>query len=328
MNKVLFVVGPTATGKTDLSLHISRTIPSVLINADSVQVYKQLNILSGKDLPEHAVFKNIQNQDSEHLKKFDIGYYLYGETPVYLLDIVPPSYSFNVSDYFSCASFIVKYIQSQNLLPIIVGNTGYYIKAFLDGIKTISIPPNKILRESLKQKSTEELAGQLEEVDRQKFNTMNNSDRNNKRRLIRAIEIASYTGELTPISHCGLQDMDSFMIGLLMPPSEMKKKIATRVDKWFENESAVEEARMLYKEYSSLSEQVKNAVGYKQMFEHFEKNTLLSDTTESIKHAQLRLVKRQLTWFRADKRVKWFDSSIPSFYSSIHSQVQEWYNKK
>src|SRR5258708_17897524 len=160
--KLLVICGPTATGKTRLALDLAKKFDGILISADSRQVYKYMDIGTGKD------FKNI------------LGY-----------DLVNPNEEFSVSNYSRLEREEIKKMQNKNLLPILVGGTGLYIKAVIDNIATINVAPDKNLRENLHSKTIDELYEILVKINPEKAESMNESDRKNSRRLVRAIVIVS-----------------------------------------------------------------------------------------------------------------------------------------
>lgn len=159
MTKLLIITGPTATGKTKLGVLLARKYNGEIISADSRQVYKYMDIATGKDKSE------------------------YGEIPVWGLDLVEPSYNFNVSDFVKFANEKINDVQQRGKLPIIVGGTALYIKALAEPPETLHIPKDEVLRLELEKLSIEELQKRLGE------NMMNASDVNNPRRLVRAIEV-------------------------------------------------------------------------------------------------------------------------------------------
>lgn len=300
MKKALCVLGPTAVGKTALSLFIAPYIQGVLFSADSVQVYRGLDIISGKD-------KNS-----------------YKDTPVKLLDISSPEYSFNVSDYLKKFKQDLKSLDS-NMIPIIVGGTGFYISALLNGVETSEIKPDLKLRKFLEQKDILELQKILEKKNPEKFSHMNHSDRNNPRRLVRAIEISenkkSYLKEESV-----LNTYDVCIIGLELPRETLNEKINERVEKRIE-EGALEEMKVLFDNYENLSPQVKRANGYKQLFEYKLGRKTLDESIKSWEIAEHQNAKKQMTFFKKMNNITWFNPSVTS-QDEILAYVQEWYNKK
>src|SRR6266404_5120994 len=197
MNKLLVVCGPTATGKTELALYLAAKFDGILISADSRQVYRYMDIGTGKDA------KNI------------LGY-----------DLVNPDEEFSVSQYAKFANNSIKKINEQKKLPILVGGTGLYIKAVTDGIETADIAPNKNLRSTYAKATADELFGILVRMDARKAKLMNNSDRNNPRRLIRAIEISKSNLQIK----IKKPNYEVLFVGLTTSFPELKKRIEARVN--------------------------------------------------------------------------------------------------
>lgn len=318
--KMLAIVGPTAVGKTTFAQQLSKKIPAEIISADSVQAYKGLDIISGKDLPPDSLFHPTKDISSH----FSIGYYLFDTIPVYLLDLVPPTYEFNVSDYVQVAIPTIEYVHARDKLPILVGGTGYYIKTLIDGSDTLSIPPNEELRMRFDNLEVEELARLLSEKDKSRFDIMNNSDRKNKRRLIRAFEVIVYKEENpVDISSPKLNNYEVFLVGLTASSDILRKKISQRVDERLK-QGALGEARELFQQYSELSEQVKRADGYHALFKFLLGKIDLETAIENWKTEDYHHAKKQLTWFQKDKRIHWFDIEDPKFEEATFSEISKW----
>lgn len=276
-SKLLVICGPTATGKTALALHLAKVFNGVPISADSRQVYKFMDIGTGKEGKM-------------------LGY-----------DLVNPDEEFSVSQYLKFANKSINKIVKQQKLPILVGGTGLYIKAVLDGMETVDIPPNKSLREELSQKSVNELFIILQKINPQKAISMNSSDRKNPRRLIRAIEIG-----MSPATKPNNRvDYDILIIGLSAPTNILQEKIEKRVDErinlGFEKEYEFLKNANLLKHAPSVT------LGYKDW-----------PDINKWKSEEFKYAKRQLTWFKKDKRIKWFDIIKPDFTQKIKKLVQKW----
>lgn len=328
MKKLLYIVGPTAGGKTTLAISLSQAISSTLISADSVQVYKNLDIISGKDIPFQTHFvldKDFSNISSE----LSVGYFSINSTPLYLLNVVEPTYSFNVSDFQKVTSPIIKKTLQQKKLPIIVGGSGFYIRTLLDPMETISIPQNKSLRGELEKEDIEVLQKKLHILDKEKYRAMNESDKKNKRRLIRSIEVAQYRKNHTDISPIKnpLEDYDKLIIGLQVEREVLKKMIDKRVEERIQ-QGAFEEAERLFKNYQHLSNQVKTANGYKQLFEYVQGFITKDEAVQLWKQSEYFNAKKQMTWFLKNKDVVWFDAAKESVQSKIKEYVLKWYNQK
>src|SRR5581483_4796649 len=306
MNKLLLISGPTASGKTALGFLMGKKLQGEIVSADSRQVYKGMDLVTGKE--EDPVVKT------------------------WLIDVVDPDDDFNVATYYELAWKAIRDIWDRGKLPIVVGGTGFYIKALLDGIGTMGIPPNWKMRNEFSKLSIEELAKILQKIDAKKWDVMNASDRKNPRRLIRAIEIANYipAGEekvivagddsglkLEELSSVAPQDFiktesDFFWIGLTMPTSAvLYERIDLRVDERVAL-GALEEARRLGKEYgwniSSMTGQ-----GYRELRECIEGKISLNEAINRWKFAEHAYARKQMTWFKKEKRILWFDATAKNF---------------
>jgi tRNA dimethylallyltransferase len=281
VKRAIFIVGPTAVGKTDLAFKISKNVPSVLISADSVQVYRGADIISGKD----------------------------NSVPTHLLDILPPTKSFSVHDFVERGHPIIEMAQKQRKIPIIVGGTWFYSDALFKKIDTLYIPPDEALRKHLSNLTVKKLQEKLKNVNSEHFLRMNKSDANNKRRLIRAIEVSKY-GRMTARTLKDLNPIfkknDVLIIGLRTSMRNLKERIRNRVEKRIET-GALWEARKLFKNYKKLSLQLKTANGYKELFDYLLGKTTLEEARERWVTADYRHAKNQMTWFKRNKDILWFD---------------------
>lgn len=287
--KLLIICGPTATGKTQLAVHLSKLFNSILISADSRQVYKYMDIGTGKDKPE----------DIEIL-----GY-----------DLVNPNEEFSVSHYKKFAEDAITKAHKDGKLPILVGGTGFYIKALTTSkIKTIYVPKDEELREQLKDKTVEELMNKLMEIDIDKARNMNYSDAKNPRRLVRAIEIAFYNQKHSiPQSTEKENNFDMLFIGLMMQHDKLYKKIKERVTKRVEN--GFENEIKFLKVNGYWEGAPSRTIGYKDYPD------IKKWQQEEIKYA-----KRQITWFKKDRRIDWFDVGEDGWEEKVERKVAEWYS--
>lgn len=276
MDRIIYIVGPTGVGKTALAFHLAKKLNGELVNADSVQVYKGLDIVSGKDNPDDA---NIQ-----------------------LLDVASPFEPFSVSHFQKLGERAIGNILSESKLPIVVGGTGLYIKSLVDGIPTKDIPYDSNLRSGLEHLSINDLQKKLSE---KRLAQMNESDKKNKRRLIRAIEIEK-SGFRTYAVTVPFPTVKHIQIGLHAERQIINERIDKRVDERVKN-GALDEVKMLFNNYDKLSEQVKNTNGYKQLFQYLNNDLTLDEAINEWKTSEHQLAKNQMTWFMKDKRIKWFD---------------------
>lgn len=305
--KILVICGPTATGKTSLGFKIARELNGEIISADSRQVYKYMDIGTGKEW------------DSD--------------VKVWGYDLVEPTEGFSVSDYFSDMKIVIEDVWSRNKLPIIVGGTGLYIKSLIDGIPTIDIPQNTNLRSSLEDLSVAELYEKLAILDGSKAASLNMSDKNNPRRLIRAIEIAVWNvenetqkKEIFKRENVLDNNVDVLMIGLIAENKFLLENIERRVEKRM-NEGFIDEVESLLKMGVSWKHQSMNSLGYKESEKFFKNGLSYEEFIELWISNEMKYVKRQLTWFKKDPRVVWFDITNKSYIINSLNYIQKWYNQ-
>lgn len=325
MRKLLVICGPTATGKSSLALHLAKQLNGELVSADSRQVYKGMDIGTGKDLPRGFEFR-ISNLG---FKDGGVGYYTDGETRIWGYDLVGPKEEFSVGQYVKVASRIIEDIRARGKLPILVGGTGLYIKGMVDGIPTASIPQDKRLRKSMEDKRVRELFEILAQLDPIRAAGMNASDKKNPRRLIRAIEIAQWQlkrkgkeKQRPLISKDGV-----LFVGLTAPRLELCKRIEKRVDKRLKR-GIEEEIKNLTKMGVSWDDQSMGSLGYNQWKSYFEGEKTKKEMLGGWKKEECRYAKRQMTWFKRDRRINWFDVTKGSWETGVEKLVKRWYSSK
>lgn len=278
--KLLVVVGPTAVGKSDYAVELAKTLNGEVISADSRQVYKGLDIGTGK-----ITKKEMQG------------------VPHHLLDIVSPKKWYSVSDYKRDAEKAIEDISSRGKTPIICGGTGFYIQAVIDDMVLPEVPPNESLRKKLETYSLEKLQSTLKKLDLRRFKTV---DQNNPRRIIRAIEIATAIGRVPLVKKKSRYEVE--MIGLTASPEVLQKRIHTRLLKRIKT-------GMIHEVESLHNQPVGGSLSWKRMEELgleyryisrylrglLSKEEMLLELEKEIIH----YAKRQMTWFKRDKRIKW-----------------------
>ncbi len=317
MQKIVYIVGPTASGKTDLALEIAKKYSGELVSADSVQVYKGLDIISGKDIPEGYSFVPLPQFSKEEIYA---GYFSNSSLPpIYLLDLVEPRFSFTVTHYQDLASKIVDFIAQKDKLPIVVGGTGLYVNSLIHRLDVVP-EPNYELRKKLTGLTVTELQEALNNLDNKKLNSMNQSDRSNPRRLIRAIEVISNSHHIQPTTYN--PSTESLAIGLMCDREILKSRIDLRVAKRFE-QGAIEEVKKLFEDYDNLSPQVKDANGYKQLFSYLRNEVDLEEAIYRWKISEYRHAKNQMTWFKKYGNVVWFDIQDKDYKVDIEKEIDE-----
>jgi tRNA dimethylallyltransferase len=290
MSTITCIVGTTGSGKTKLALMLAAKEPSVIISADSRQVYRGMDIVTGKDHPKENVIHGI--------------------------NLVNPDQACSVSVWYDAVQPVIKQAQIEGKSIIVVGGTGLYVEAIVSGIPTMNIPINQELRTSLESVSKTALQTQLQAFDPIKYANMNHSDQNNPRRLIRAIEI--FLAKESPITHT--QKVDARIIGLYYQElgkqkEVIKKRVMDRIDK-----GAIQETKDLLNRYSDNLSSL-SALGYKSLSEYINATLTKSEMIEAWTQAELQYVKRQLTYFRK-KNVHWYDRdrmSIEEIYEHVSS---------
>lgn len=330
MKKIVVICGPTASGKTGLGVSLAKKFSGEIISADSRQVYQGLTIGTGKDVgrSQFVVFTGFSGMSN----KFTTGYYVIDGIRLWGLDIVQASYPFNVADYVSYVRPVLEDIWKRGKLPIIVGGTGLYIKGTVEPPKTLNVPPNRKLRRELEKLPRELLEARLKKTDSSRWRKMNASDRINPRRLIRAIEIASFadspgrTRTRLPASA-----LDVLKIGLNMPRDGLYKRIDERVDKRI-SLGMEKEVRRLLSSGVPRQSQAFSATGYREFIESFPSSTsrlgkgTLPEIIQRWKFAEHNYARNQLTWFRKDKEIIWYDVSSPGWQEKVVKRISRWYN--
>ena len=318
--KVLVICGPTAIGKTSAGILLAKKFDGEIISADSRQVYRGLNIGTGKDLPKDAKFSKQFSIDG-----LKIGYYLIEGIPVWLLDLVSPKYQFNLADWLNCAQKVIKTLWRKGKRPIVVGGTGFYIEALVDGVDSLGIPPNQALRQQLGKLSIIKLQEKLKRVDLKVWNQLNRSDRFNPHRLIRKIEIAMSKKTLGAYKKRRLQ-ADYLMIGLIAPRQVIYQRIDQRVKERLDA-GLLEEIKKLLAQGVSWQDPGMKTLAYKEFKPFFENEKSLEEVIERWRFDEHRYARRQLTWFRKEKRINWFDITDPNWREAMVKLVQRWYSK-
>src|SRR3989339_1127309 len=276
--KIIVILGPTASGKSALAVKMAKKINGEIISADSRQVYKGLDIGSGK----------ITKKEMSGI-------------PHYCLEIVHPKKIFTVVDFKKRADEAIEKIFAKNKTPIIVGGTGLYIQAIVDNIVLPEVKPDWKLRKELEKKTTEEMFKMLKKLDPERARSI---DAKNPRRLIRAIEIAKKIGKIPKLKSMSRRDLDIRQIGIKLPDEILKKNIEKRIKKMLKG-GLVAETNKLRK--SGLSWKRIYELGFEYRYPalflrgKISKDEMLAKML--IENRQY--AKRQMTWFKRDKIIKW-----------------------
>ena len=289
--KIIVILGSTASGKSALAIRISKKINGEIISADSRQVYKGLNIGSGK----------ITKKEMRGV-------------PHHCLDLVSPKKIYTVADFKKCANEAIEKIFAKNKTPIIVGGTGLYIQAVVDNVVLPEVKPDWKLRKELEKKTTEEMLAMLKKLDPERAR---NIDAKNPRRLIRAIEIAKALGKI-PHLEAPLPSYDVLQIGIKPPDEVLKKNIEKRIKKMLKD-GLVSETKKLRKHGLSWKRIYELGFEYKYPAMFLQGKISKEEMLKKMILENWQYAKRQMTWFKRDKRIKWINyptlSSVFHFFS-------------
>ena len=325
-NKLLVILGPTSTGKTDLAIKLAKKINGEIVACDSRQVYVGLDIGTGK-LPSGRW----KGEDGRGKK--GKGFWEMDGVKVWMYDVADPSRQYTVYDFVKDANKAIDDIAKRRKLPIIVGGTGLYLKALMEGLPNLAIPVDPKLRKELERLSLDELQKKLEEVSPQRWGKMNNSDRHNPRRLIRAIEIVIQTEaadkvdiNATAVDLMSTADYDVLKIGLSATRQILYQRIDERVVERID-QGMIEEARQLHE----------LGLSFKRMRQLGLECGILADYLEGKITSEQKLVKilqgkihglarRQITWFKKEKNILWFDILDKNYIIRIEKMVRKWYD--
>ena len=300
---IIVVLGPTASGKTALAVELAKLYNGEVISADSMQIYKGMNILTAK--PDISEMQGIKH---------------------HLIDFLEPDEDFSVADYVKLANKAVDDIRSRGKLPVLAGGTGLYINSLIDNIKFDETTGDKEYREKLlllaKEKGNHYLWNKLFEVDKETALTVHE---NNVTRVVRALEVYEKTGqklsEHKKSSRLEKSRFDPVMIGLTFSDRQMLyDRINKRVDKMI-SEGLIDEARSIYS--SKTLNTANQAIGYKELIPFFEGSEPIEVCIEKIKQETRRYAKRQLTWFRRDERIFWIEIDKYKNIAEILEKLQK-----
>ena len=298
MPQMITILGPTASGKTPLAAALAYEIGGEIISADSRQVYRRMDIGTGKDLADyrHVVGDSVAN------------------IPYHLIDIVEPGTKYNLfqyqQDFFDAYNNII----GRGVTPILCGGTGLYIEAVLKGYQLSPVPQNPELRQRLEGKSLEELTQMLMELKAKNGSTMHNkTDVDSCQRAIRAIEIEEYNLH-TPTPKRELPPIDSLIIGVNIDRELRREKITRRLKARLE-EGMIDEVRGLMAEGIPTEDLIYYGLEYKFVTEYITGQLTYDEMFSRLEIAIHQFAKRQMTWFRGMERrgfqIHWIEATLP-----------------
>ncbi|WP_270214196.1 tRNA (adenosine(37)-N6)-dimethylallyltransferase MiaA [Coprobacter fastidiosus] len=289
MFDLVTILGPTASGKTSLAVALAADLNTEIISADSRQIYRRMDIGTGKDLKEYK--------------------YKDKEIPYHLIDICEPGYKYNLYEYQRDFNVVFQDLRTRKKFPILCGGTGLYIETVLKGYSMPQVPENKELREKLKDKTLTELTSILKT-----YKTLHNTtDVDSCKRAVRAIEIAEFYRNQQPEERKN-KPLNSFIVGVDIEREARRKKISERLRMRLDS-GMVDEVRALLKEGISPDDLIYYGLEYKYLTEYLVGKFSYDDMISKLEIAIHQFAKRQMTWFRGMERrgfyIFWLDAFLP-----------------
>ncbi len=287
-NKVIAIAGPTASGKTSLAVEIAKALKTEIISADSRQIYKEFDIATAKP----------SKQEMQGIKH-------------HLIDVVSPEEEFTVADFADKAAEVMRNLFEQGKIPVVAGGTGLYFRILLENYDMPKVAPDKELREKLHNIEKEQGVQALYDLLKQQDPVLaENMHPNNTVKIIRALEVCKTLG--IPMSQAQKKKdplYDVIWIGLGHLNGEDRQFLYNRTDKRVDlmlEQGLEQEAKKLYEKYGKINSLLKT-IGYQEFIDYFEEKISYEQCIEKIKQNTRRYAKRQLTWFRRNEDIKWFD---------------------
>lgn len=286
---LLVITGPTASGKTSLAAEVALRINGEIISADSRQVYRKMNLGTGKDYNDYiAGGKRI---------------------PYHLIDIADPGYKYNVFEYQSDFIKVLDDLRSRNVFPVVCGGSGMYIDSVVSGYKMIEVPPDSVFRSSLEEKSLAELTEILSSYKK----LHNKTDIDTKKRAIRAIEIERYINDNKEIQ-TQFPEIKALIVGVLFSREKRRERISARLKQRME-EGMENEVRQLLEKGADPETLIYYGLEYKYITLYITGKLSYSEMYKSLEIEIHRFAKRQMTWFRGMERrgikIQWIDGELP-----------------
>lgn len=308
-NKIIVILGPTSSGKSAVAIKLARKFNGEIISADSRQIYRGMDIGTGK----------VPGRITCNSKPIT---YISEGIAHYLIDIANPKTDYNVANFKKDAEKVIKDILNRNKVPIICGGTGFWIKAIIDNVSFPGVKPDKVLRNMLRNTSAAKLFKMLAKLDPERAK---NIDSKNKVRLIRAIEICQKLGKVPEIKKSDLKPTkvgprEFLQIGIDMPRETLNEKIKKRLKKRFQS-GLIEEVDTLKKSGLNWKKIQSFGLSYFWVPLYLEGKISLDELYERVYLAEKDYAKRQMTWFKKDKRIIWLKN-----YKEIEKKAKEFLN--
>jgi tRNA dimethylallyltransferase len=298
--KIIVILGQTATGKSDFAVEVAKKINGEIISADSRQVYKGMDLGTGKVTKKEM-----------------------GGIPHFMLDVISPkNKTFSASQFQKMANKKIKEILDKKNIPIVCGGTGYYIDSLINSLPFPEVLPNKKLRRELETKDATELFGILKKIDK---NRAKNIDHKNRIRLIRAIEIAQELGEVPKLKKTK-KEFETIKIGLAFPDNELKRRIYERLIKRIEK-GMIKEVEKLHESGVSWKKLESFGLEYRYVSFYLQKKMDKEEMLEKLFQAIWHFAKRQKTWWKKDKEIIWINPSKKKDITMTKKEIETFLKK-
>lgn len=289
-NKIIVIAGPTASGKSDVAIRLAQKFDGEVISADSRQIYRHMDIGSGKITPK-------EQKMAKH----------------YMLDVADPMEEWSAGKFKREAEKIIQDILNRGKVPIICGGTGFWIQAIVDNITFPEVKPNRDLREKLEKESTEKLFEKLQKLDPKRASSI---DSHNRPRLVRAIEIATELGSVPEAK--SNPKYDALQIAINWPKEKLHERIKIRLDQRFD-EGMIQEVQDLHDKHSVTWQRLDDfGLEYRWISRFLRELISEEEMREKLLQEIKNYAKRQMTWFRKDERIKWLKE-----YDEIEGRVRK-----
>jgi tRNA dimethylallyltransferase len=336
MQKILSIVGPTATGKTELALQLTKLIPKLqkvdLVSADSRQVYKKMEIGTGADIP-----KTFEVQNDPH---FSYPFHQDQNIRFHGISIIEPNQDWSLAHFCQFAERIFKQAEQDQSLPVVVGGTGLYLHRLFSSDPQLYVQPDPAIRQQAPNLSLEQLQEWLQKMNPEKFQAMNDSDRQNPRRLVRSIELsqqgtrnidaqkeASDNKEDKDNNSIPTEPIrcDHFTIGLIDSIENITARINDRIEERLTH-GMIEEVTFLISHYSLEEWKLPafSATGYPEVRDYIQEKISYPEMKQLWLRREVQYAKRQLTWWKKHGQVEWIDISESEWSVRAIEKIKNW----
>jgi len=321
-NSLIVILGPTASGKSNLAIKLAKKFNGEIISADSRTIYKEMDIGTAKPI----INKKLKIKNKKQKSKTQKPIMICG-IPHYMIDIIKPNQQYSVAQFKNETIKIIKNIQKRKKIPFLVGGTGLYISSIVDNLKIPKVKADiklrKKLERELRNKGINYLWKKLIKLDPAVENFI---QKENSRRVIRALEICLKTKkQFSKLRKKGKPLFRVLEIGLKAPRRIIYERINRRVNKMVKN-GLVEEVKSLIKKYGWNFPAI-NGIGYRQFIPYLKKEVNLEEAIEQLKKDTRHYAKRQITWFKKDKRIIWFDITKKNSQEKIEKLIEDFLKK-